>query len=152
MSFEAIEKHLGTQEGPPIEDITDIEDIADITDIVPVEPSRTITTTQSEIIDDYESSRKSLKSLIEIGEDAIKDLVIVCRESDSPRAYEVLATLMKTAADTTDKLMTLQRSKRDLTKEDKPTNVTNNQNLYVGSTKEFLEMINKKEKPIELNE
>ncbi len=63
-------------------------------------------------------------------------------ESASPRAYEVAGQLIKSVADTTDKLADLQKKVKDLN-EDTPkstNNVTNNA-LFVGSTSELSKML-----------
>ena len=63
-------------------------------------------------------------------------------ESASPRAYEVAGQLIKSVADTTDKLADLQKKVKDLDEDDKkgPTNVTNNA-MFVGSTADLQKML-----------
>ena len=66
----------------------------------------------------------------------------VAGETASPRAYEVAGQLIKSVADTTDKLMDLQKKIKDVN-EDSPSktnNVTNNA-LFVGSTSELSKML-----------
>ena len=72
--------------------------------------------------------------MIEKGQEAIDGILELSQQSDSPRAYEV-GQLIKNVADTTDKLMDLQKKLKDVNEESKkgPTNVTNNA-LFVGST------------------
>ena len=77
---------------------------------------------------DYEYTRANLYSLIEKGQEAINGIMELAGESASPRAYEVAGQLIKSVADTTDKLADLQKKVKDL-EEDKPktqNNVTNN--------------------------
>ena len=73
--------------------------------------------------------------MIEKGQEAIDGILELSQQSDSPRAYEVAGQLIKNVADTTDKLMDLQKKLKDVNEESKkgPTNVTNNA-LFVGST------------------
>ena len=63
-------------------------------------------------------------------------------ESASPRAYEVAGQIIKSVADTTDKLMDLQKKVKEVEAEDHKTtnNVTNNA-LFVGSTSELSKML-----------
>ena len=63
-------------------------------------------------------------------------------ESASPRAYEVAGQLIKSVADTTDKLADLQKKVKDLDEDSvkAPSNVTNNA-LFVGSTSELSKML-----------
>lgn len=63
---------------------------------------------------DYDLSRKTFKKLISKGESAIEDLAELAKASEHPRSYEVLATLIKTVADTTKDLYDLQKKTKDL--------------------------------------
>ena len=58
----------------------------------------------------------------------------VAGESASPRAYEVAGQLIKSVADSTDKLMDLQKKMKDIDEDNSKTqgNITNNA-LFVGS-------------------
>ena len=66
----------------------------------------------------------------------------VAGESASPRAYEVAGQLIKSVADSTDKLMDLQKKMKDIDEEKSKTqsNVTNNA-LFVGSTSELSKLL-----------
>ena len=90
---------------------------------------------------DYEYSRATLVSLVDKGQEAIDNILELAQETDSARAYEVAAQLIKTVTDSAEKLMDIQKKLKDLEKEDiKTTNVTNNA-LFVGTTTEVLNMI-----------
>ena len=54
---------------------------------------------------DYSYTRGQLYSLIEKGQEAINGIMELAGESASPRAYEVAGQLIKSVADTTDKLV-----------------------------------------------
>jgi|TARA_B100001057_G_scaffold466370_1_gene523448 hypothetical protein len=91
---------------------------------------------------DYDYTRGNLYSLIEKGQEAINGIMEVAGETASPRAYEVAGQLIKSVADSTDKLMDLQKKIKDMD-EDKSKNqstVTNNA-LFVGSTSELSKML-----------
>ena len=89
---------------------------------------------------DYEYTRGNLYSLIEKGQEAVNGILDVCQDSQHPRAYEVAGQLIKHVADTTDKLVDLQKKMKDL-EEDKsgPKNVTNA--MFVGSTSDLQKML-----------
>jgi hypothetical protein len=91
---------------------------------------------------DYEYSRANLYSLIEKGQEAINGIMEVAGEGGSPRAYEVAGQLIKSVADTTDKLIDLQKKLKDVEDDSKKTtnNVTNNA-VFVGSTSELQKML-----------
>ena len=77
---------------------------------------------------DYKYTRGQLYSLIEKGQEAINGIMEVAGESASPRAYEVAGQLIKSVADTTDKLMDLQKKVKEVDEEKSKTQntVTNN--------------------------
>ena len=99
---------------------------------------------KKDIKDDYELARSTYKDLINTGMRALDVLAELARESEHPRAFEVLSRAIKDVADTTDKLMELQKNKKALNKEEveeeKKRLVTNN-NLFVGSTADLQKMI-----------
>ena len=91
---------------------------------------------------DYDYTRGNLYSLIEKGQEAINGIMEVAGETASPRAYEVAGQLIKSVADTTDKLLDLQKKVKDVNEDEGKTNnnVTNNA-LFVGSTSELSKLI-----------
>jgi len=92
---------------------------------------------------DYEYTRANLYSLIEKGQEAINGIMELAGESASPRAYEVAGQLIKSVADTTDKLADLQKKLKDLEEDNSksgPNNVTNNA-VFVGSTTELQKLL-----------
>tara|TARA_A100001201_G_scaffold55599_3_gene54026 strand:+ start:3074 stop:3505 length:432 start_codon:yes stop_codon:yes gene_type:complete len=98
---------------------------------------------KNDITKDYEYTRANLYSLIEKGQEAINGIMELAGESASPRAYEVAGQLIKSVADTTDKLADLQKKLKDLeedTTQKGPSSVTNNA-LFVGSTTELSKLL-----------
>jgi hypothetical protein len=97
---------------------------------------------KDDISKDYEYTRANLYSLIEKGQEAINGIMEVAEEGSSPRAYEVAGQLIKSVADTTDKLIDLQKKLKDVEEDSKKTtnNVTNNA-VFVGSTSELQKML-----------
>ena len=98
---------------------------------------------KDDIKKDYEYTRANLYSLIEKGQEAINGIMELAGESASPRAYEVAGQLIKSVADTTDKLADLQKKVKDLEEDNTkkgPNNVTNNA-LFVGSTSELSKLL-----------
>ena len=101
--------------------------------------------TNEEDEDDFKYSRENLYHIIERGQDALSGILQVAQETDHPRAYEVAGQLLKTNAENTETLVNLQTTKKNLKETDQPQRVTNNNSLFVGSTKELQQMIiNKK--------
>ena len=96
----------------------------------------------NDIQKDYEYTRANLYSLIEKGQEAINGIMELAGEGGSPRAYEVAGQLIKSVADTTDKLIDLQKKVKDV--EDQSTKTTNNVTnnaVFVGSTTELSKIL-----------
>ena len=103
-----------------------------------------------DIKDDYEFSRKTYKDLIYTGTRSMDVLAELARQSEHPRAFEVLSQTIKNIGDTTEKLMALQKQKKDLQKDEKEEarQVTNN-NMFVGSTTDLQRMLLNKDNVID---
>ena len=95
-----------------------------------------------EIQKDYEYTRANLYSLIEKGQESLNGIMELAGESASPRAYEVAGQIIKSVADTTDKLMELQKKVKEVDEEKAkgPSQVTNNA-VFVGSTSDLSKML-----------
>ena len=96
----------------------------------------------NQVVDDFEFARRNLMDAIEQGQSALAEIVSVAGMSQHPRAYEVVATLLKTVADANKDLLELQKRKKDLTGIG-PAPTTVNNNLFVGSTAELQQLIKK---------
>ena len=134
-----------------MEDIFDIEVEKEETAIEQSQPSKPVPEKkeQDHQDKDYDYTRAQLYNLIDKGQEALNGALEVAQESGHPRAYEVAVNAMKQVADTTDKLIDLQKKMKEL---DAPTkNAVNNKttnNLFVGSTadlQKMLKQINKSE-------
>lgn len=91
---------------------------------------------------DYDYSRETLYELIEKGKDALENMIEVARESEHPRAYEVLSGLIKNVSDTNDKLMDLNKKQRQMDEKDEVKQVENQQNNYfLGSTTDIQKLL-----------
>jgi|TARA_B100000035_G_scaffold82642_1_gene69318 hypothetical protein len=127
-SYESIDKALDVESS-----------IVESKPIKPIPPK----VDKNDITKDYEYTRANLYSLIEKGQEAINGIMELAGESASPRAYEVAGQLIKSVADTTDKLADLQKKLKDLEEDNSnkgPSNVTNNA-LFVGSTSELSKLL-----------
>jgi hypothetical protein len=121
--------------------------IAKTLDIVPIDKLQpTVPAVQSyddnQVHDDFEFARGHMINAIEKGQEALSDMIQVAGMSQHPRAYEVIATLVKTVSDASKDMLELQKRKKDLTGVG-PTPTTVNNNLFVGSTAELQQLIKK---------
>jgi hypothetical protein len=126
MKFDSIDDALNT------ETVIDAKVVDDKSEIVKAQK------TKDDIKKDYEYTRGQLYSLIEKGQESLDGIMELAQESSSPRAYEVAGQILKSVADTADKLIDLQKKVKDLDTEaaSGPKSVTNNA-VFVGSTAEL---------------
>ena len=93
-----------------------------------------------ENLKDIELAKANIENIINLGDDAVKEMVEIAKQSESPRAFEVVSTLMKTLLDANKDYVEMSTKKRYAKEEQTTTqNVTNN-NLIV-STADLLKMI-----------
>ena len=116
--------------------------IGDALNMNPMQPLLSTSQRKSLVPTDYEYARGSMITVIEKGNEALSDMLSVAQQSQQPRAYEVVATLLKTIADTNKDLLELQKKHKDIENMDGPqTPQTINNNLFVGSTTELQKLI-----------
>ena len=96
---------------------------------------------EKDIKNDYDYARENLYNLVENGNVALEDLIELAKQSEHPRAYEVVGQMIKTLGDTTSQLTILHEKQMKLNAS-KPEKVTNN-NLFVGSATDLLDLIKK---------
>jgi len=102
------------------------------------------------VSNDYEYSRDTYYELIEKGKDALENMIEVARESEHPRAYEVLSGMIKNVSDVNDRLMDLNKKQKQMNESEKPAQVENQQNnYYLGSTADIQKMLRRSEEIID---
>ncbi len=104
----------------------------------------TITPVNEKIEDDYTVARNNLRVLLQQGQVALTDALEVAKQSEHPRAFEVVGNLMKQLADVNQQLMDLHQQKQKLdapSKAEAAKQVTNNNAIFVGSTTELNKLI-----------
>ena len=100
---------------------------------------------KGDIDNDHKYSRENYYNLIEKGQEAIEGILDVAKEGQHPRAYEVAGNLIKSVADTVDKLQDLNKKLKDLKELPKTANANIKNALFVGSTAELQKMLRKDE-------
>jgi hypothetical protein len=111
-------------------------------DIIPSEKKDEIV-----IKENYNNTINTLNNLIEVGEDSIATLLSVAKETEHPRAFEVVGQLLKVTGNLSKDLIELQMDmKRQGIKNKKE--IVNN-NVFVGNTADFLSLIKEKKKDID---
>ena len=90
---------------------------------------------------DFQYARENLYNLIERGQDGLEELLEIAKQSQHPRAFEVVGQMIDKLANTNKELLNLHKTKKDLTTESAPKTVSNN--LFVGSTAELQKFLKK---------
>lgn len=99
-------------------------------------------TNNAKVEDDYDKARQNIHDLLAKGHEALAHSLEIAKQSEHPRAFEVVGNLVKQLTDVNQQLLDLhqQKAKLDAPKEgDKK--VTNNNAIFVGSTAELTKMI-----------
>ena len=146
--FKEIEEVLDIlPEDSEVKDLTEVEEI----DIIEVQDEFS-EEMQDSRRKDYKFARKNLKNAMDIGNEALEDLIEIAKSSQQPRAYEVIATLVKNVSDASDKLMDVNKKlheieiiaepEKNLKNMDKLELNQQNNTYYVGSTADLQELIN----------
>ena len=133
------------------------ETLSDVFDVEPMQidvSTGEIITVDNEVIPpqdekieyDYEQTRNNLYNLLNQGQDALISALSVAKQSEHPRAFEVVGNLMTQLADVNEKLMKLHEKKQKLdapskSEEAQTKQVTNNNAIFVGSTTELNKML-----------
>ena len=88
---------------------------------------------------DFQYARENLYNLIERGQDGLEELLEIAKQSEHPRAFEVVGQMIDKLTTTNKELLNLHKTKKDIKTDRGPTNVTNA--LYVGSTADLQKML-----------
>lgn len=98
--------------------------------------------TSDKIETDYDSTRNNLNDLLLKGKEALETALTVAKQSEHPRAFEVVGNLIKQLADVNQQLLDIHQQKKKLEEPSKTSkNVTTNNAIFVGSTADLNKMI-----------
>lgn len=94
---------------------------------------------------DFDYARENLYSVIERGTDALEEMMEVAAQSQHPRAYEVVSTIMKTLLDANKDLVGMSDKKLEQKQKEENPNIgpeTVNQNMHFhGTTEDMRKLI-----------
>ena len=92
---------------------------------------------------DFSDVRNNLIELIDTGKVAIEGILNVAENGDQPRAYEVVSQMLKTVSELNNDLLGIHQKAKDVQKDNnKYTQNTTNNSIFVGSSSELLDMLN----------
>ena len=97
----------------------------------------------NDISKDYDFARQNLYDVIDKGNQALDYMLELAKESEHPRAFEVVGQLTKTLVDANNNLLDIQKKVKELSKTESPKSVTNA--LFVGSTNDLQRLLKAKD-------
>ena len=89
---------------------------------------------------DYNYARENYYNLIERNHDAVEEMLEIAKQSEHPRAFEVVGQLIKSGLDANKELMSLHKTKKELSIEKNTQTLVNNA-VFVGSTAELQKLL-----------
>jgi hypothetical protein len=112
------------------------------TEVIDNTTGEIVTTPEGKIENDYEHARDNLRELLITGQNALMHALEVAKQSEHPRAFEVVGNLMKQLADVNQQLMDIHQQKQKIdTANGKVADKVINNAVFVGSTAELSKMI-----------
>lgn len=125
-----------------------MSEIDDALGLNPITPYRDITQyppkrDEGQQENDLDFARENLYDAVVKSQAAVEDMIQIAQQSQHPKAYEVLNSLIKTFADVSTGIADLQIKKQKLqgSQSNSDENKTVNNNLFVGSTAELQKML-----------
>jgi hypothetical protein len=138
--LEKLDKNLSSIFGTELMDV--VPSTSNVPAIVPEADTHS-----EEITADAAYVRSNMYSLMQQGQDALQYAIDLAKQSDSPRAFEVVGSLMKNLSDINMQLLDSHEKKSKLIapKKDEPAGpqkVVNNSIVFQGSTADLNRMLN----------
>lgn len=106
----------------------------------------------TDLTGDFNSARSNISSLIDTGMTALDGILKVATESDSPRAYEVLSNMIRTLSEMNKDLIDIHEKMSNTESKKITVKNTTNNSIYVGSTSDLQNLINKERSPLKVFE
>lgn len=118
--------------------------------------------------DDMAFARRKMRNVIAVAEDAMNELAVIASDTQQPRAYEVLANLLKTTAEATKELIGTHKTRAEINRLNNTTGLTNfdkqesdnintgnqvniEKAVFVGTAADLMDHLDAKRKALEAN-
>jgi len=126
--------------------------LSEIFDVTPVAPTQLPIVSEDagnkRVVDDADMARGNIKQLIDTAKTALQHALDVAIQSESPRAYEVLANLITTSADLNSKLIDIHSQEKKINTTEKTAttqpSITNNTAIFTGTSADLNAMLTQK--------
>ena len=127
-----------------IDEILEITSLVPTSEIKPESTTRVIPQNGKDDDIDYNYARENYYNLIERNQDAVEEMLEIAKQSEHPRAFEVVGQLIKSGLDANKELMALHKTKKELSIEKGGGDVNVNNAVFVGSTTELQKLLKSK--------
>jgi hypothetical protein len=122
--------------------LSEIFDVEPIKEAPQVETLPVVVEYTDPVNADADFARENIRELVTQGNQAVNELMLIARDGQHPRAFEVLSGLMKNLADMNKDLLEIQKRKKDLApKAEAQNNLSIDKAVFVGSTAELVKML-----------
>ena len=122
--------------------LSEIFDVEPIKEELKVETLSAVVEYADPVNADADFARENIRELVVQGNQAVNELMLIARDGQHPRAFEVLSGLMKNLADMNKDLLEIQKRKKDLApKAESQNNLNIDKAVFVGSTAELVKML-----------
>jgi hypothetical protein len=124
------------------ENLSELFDVEPIKEEPKVETLPAVVEYADPVNADAEFARDNIRELVTQGNQAVNELMLIARDGQHPRAFEVLSGLMKNLADMNKDLLEIQKRKKDLApKAESQNNLNIDKAVFVGSTAQLVKML-----------
>lgn len=129
-----------------ISEIFDVEVTETRMPLVDVQTDRASDAALSDVKSDAAFAQDNIKQLIEIGMESLREAAAVATTQESPRAYEVVSTMIRGLSDMNIQLLDIHAKKKAIQEENPKSQIgqTTNNAFFVGTTKDINEIIMKR--------
>ena len=96
---------------------------------------------EHDLKDAYEQTKDNLQDIIDQGKEAMEEILIIAKEGQHPRAFEVYSGLLKNVIDANKELLNVQKQMRDMNGKKETNNTRIDKAVFVGTPAELNKML-----------
>jgi len=100
---------------------------------------------KNDLEDAYNQTKDNLQELIDLGKEAMEEILNIAKAGQHPRAFEVYGTLLKNVVDANKELLAVQKQMRTMDGKPKEGDTKIDKAIFVGSTAELNKLLKGKE-------
>lgn len=96
--------------------------------------------------DDFSLARETMRDVLEKSADALDEMIVIAKNTEHPRSFEVAAQLAKTVSEISKDLLELHKQRKDLNKTEGSVTPIGTQNniMFTGTSDDLFRMLKQK--------